>query len=81
MGEITSITIIKEVRVNTGDFEGTVHRVEMTSTVDEFDDPMEVHKSLHGTVVGALVGQLVRAYRVRGKKGMTPERISQHHGL
>ncbi|MEE9592031.1 MAG: hypothetical protein V3W28_00430 [Thermoplasmata archaeon] len=81
--EIKEITVSRSVRVNTGNYEGTEHLVRMRAEVDPtFDDLHEAHDALVRVVEYAMVEQLVRSYRVRGKKDMAdPKRMARHHGL
>ena len=81
---IKEIVVSRTVRVNTGNYEGTEHFLSMKAEMGELDKPIEVGiatAQLNAHVERALVAQLVRAYKVRGKKDMTAEKIAKHHGL
>lgn len=78
---VREVTVSRSVRVNTGNYEGTEHLVSMRAELDELDDPASASKELAADVERAMVVQLCRSYRVRGKKEMTPERVAKHHGL
>ncbi len=78
---VREINISRSVRINTGNYEGTEHFVSMKAEVEELDDATEEILSLTATVERAMVAQLVRSYKVRGKKDMTPKKVARHHGL
>lgn len=75
------VVVSRSVRVNTGNYEGTEHFVSMKTVLDELDDERSAAQELSAHVERAMVAQLCRAYKVRGKKDMTPERVAKHHGL
>ncbi len=79
--EIKEITVSRSVRVNTGNYEGSEHFVCMKAEPDELDDATSAMAELTAQVERTMVAQLVRSYRVRGKKDMTAERVARHHGL
>ena len=79
--EIKEIVVSRSVRVNTGNYEGLEHFVSMKAELDGLDDETEVAVELSAKVERAMVAQLHRSYKVRGKKDMTPEKIAKHHGL
>ncbi len=78
---IKEITVSRSVRVNTGNYEGTEHFLSMKAEIDFLDDEAPSAAELNAHVERALVAQLVRAYKVRGKKDMTAEKVAKHHGL
>ncbi len=78
---VKEIVVSRSVRVNTGNYEGTEHFVSMKAEIDELDDEAKASAELNAHVERAMVTQLVRAYKVRGKKDMTPEKVAKHHGL
>lgn len=78
---VREICVSRTVRVNTGNYEGTEHFVSMKAEVDELDDETAEAKKLAAMVDEAMLRQLLRSYKVRGKKDMTLERIQRHHGL
>ncbi len=79
---IKEITASCQVRVNTGNFEGTERFVSALAELDELDDEHEAHISLNSTVEKMMVRQLVRSYKVRGIKEMdTAQKVARHHGL
>ena len=80
MADVKEITVSRSVRVNTGNYEGTEHFVSMKAELDEFDDPASVHAELAAGVERAMVSQLHRSYKVRGKK-LTATQVATHHGL
>ena len=84
MAQDREIVVSRSVRVNTGNYEGTEHFVSMKTELDAngLDDPEEETHRLVGVVERAMVAQLVRSYKARGKKEMTdPEKVARHHGL
>jgi len=80
MANIKEITVSRSVRVNTGNYEGTEHFVSAKAELDEFDDEADISSQVSQVVEKALMVQLVRAYKVRGKK-ISPEIIGKQHGL
>ncbi len=78
---VTEIVLSTSVRMNTGNFEGTEKFVSMKTEVDPLDDDVKVAADLNAKVERAMVTQLVRSYKVRGKKDMTPAKVARHHGL
>ena len=80
MVNITEITVSRSVRVNTGNYEGTEHFVSAKAELDEFDDEAEIASKVSEIVEKALMVQLIRAYKVRGKK-LTASEIGKQHGI
>lgn len=78
---VKEIVISRSVRVNTGNYEGTDHFISMKAEIDELDDEPSAAAELNAHVERAMVAQLVRAYKVRGKKDMTAEKVARYHGL
>ncbi len=78
---VREVRVSRTVRVNTGNYEGTEHHVSMVAELDELDVETIEAEKLSALVDEAMVRQLVRSYRVRGKKDMTLSRIKRHHGL
>lgn len=78
---VKEISVSRSVRVNTGNYEGTEHFVSMRAELDELDDEAEAADELSRQVDGAMLRQLHRSYKVRGKRDMTPAQISKHHGI
>ena len=80
--EIKEITVSKSVRVNTGNYEGTESFVSVKAVIDELDDHDAELVSLNAVAERALLAQLVRSYKVRGKTSMAdPKKVAKHHGL
>ena len=75
------ISVSRSCRVNLGNYEGTEHFVSMKAVLDELDDEASAAEELTAHVNQALLTQLHLAYAVRGKTGMTFEKIAKHHGL
>ena len=79
----TEVCVSRSVRVNMGNYEGTDHFVSMKAELDGLDDDeASATAELTAHVERAMVRQLSRAYKVRGKKDMVPfEKVARHHGL
>ncbi len=80
MAEIKEVTVSRSVRINTGNYEGTEHFVSMRAELDELDTPEDAAAELAAKVERAVVAQLHRSYKVRGKE-MSVEKVARHHGL
>ena len=78
--EIEEVNASCSVRMNTGNYEGTEYFVSVKVSVDQFDDPQECTDLAQKRAVEAMLGQLERAYKARGKK-LTREQICKQHGL
>ncbi len=78
--EVRKITVHKQVRVNTGDFQGTEHGLTMEAQLDDFDDSMECGIILGQRAETALLDQLVASYKMRNKS-LTRQAIARTHGL
>ena len=80
--KILEVSVSRSVRVNTGNYEGTEHFVSIKAQVEEFDSSEEALQEASAVAERAMVEQLCRAYRVRGKNAMTdPVAVGKHHGL
>ena len=80
--EIKEIVVSRSCRVNIGNYEGIEHFLSMKAQLDELDDEAMAAEELAVKVERAMVAQLVRSYKVRGKKDMAdPTRVAKHHGL
>ena len=77
---VREIVCSKSARVNVGNYEGVEHFVSMKADLDELDDPTEVAAELCATAERAIVRQLHRSYRVRGKT-MSSTEVAKHHGF
>ena len=80
MAEIKSITALLQVRVNTGQYEGTEALVSMTANLDDFDDAAEEHAKLQRQVDEAMLLQLRAIYKGRGKS-TSAKMIAKQHGI
>ncbi len=78
---VREISVSRSCRVNIGNYEGTEHSVHMKAELDELDDVRSSTAELSAHVERAMVEQLCRSYKVRGKKDMTAPRVAKHHGL
>lgn len=78
---VKEIVISRAVKINTGNYESTDHFLSMKAEIDGLDDEASAAAELNAHVERAMVAQLVRAYKVRGKKDMTAEKVARHHGL
>lgn len=80
--EIKEIVISRSCRINIGNYEGLEHFLSMKAQLDELDDEVMAVEELAAKVERAMVAQLVRSYKARGKKDMTdPAKVAKHHGL
>lgn len=69
-----------QVRVNTGDYQGTEALTSMTAELDELDDASEETERLRVRVEEAMLLQLTAIYRARGKS-TSPASIAKLHGV
>lgn len=81
MVEITEIIVSRSCRVNLGNYESLEHFVSMRARMEELDCDELVFAQLSAKVERAMVSQLQRSYKIRGKKDMTAENVARHHGL
>lgn len=80
MAEVKSVTASLQVRVNTGQYEGTEALVSMTAEIDEFDSPEEETARLQRQVDEAMLLQLRAIYKARGKS-TSAKMIAKQHGI
>lgn len=78
--EIREVVVSRNVRVNTGNYEGTEQFVSMRAELDELDSVETATRELTAHVERAMVTQLHRSYRARGKS-MSETDVAKHHGL
>lgn len=79
--QVKEVTVFRQARVNTGNYEGLELQVSMTADLDPaFDTPELAAKELTGKVEAALLQQLQAVYKARGQNVSLPE-ICKRHGL
>lgn len=78
--QVKEIVCSKSARINTGNYEGVEHFVSLKAEVDGLDDPAESAAELSAIAEKAIVRQLHRSYKVRGK-AMTLAETARHHGF
>lgn len=82
MAEVREVTASVSVRVNTGNYEGTEFFTSVRAELGDFEDPQEATKQVQRVAEQAMLRQLHRSYKVRGKKTMEDVNvIARHHGL
>ena len=80
MAHVRSVTASLQVRVNTGQYEGTEALVSMTAELDEFDDAVEETAALQRRVDEAMLLQLRAIYKSRGKS-TSAAMVAKQHGV
>lgn len=80
MAEIKTVTASLQVRVNTGQYEGTEALVSMTAELDEFDAEHQETANLQAKVDEAMLLQLRAIYKARGKS-TSAKMIAKQHGI
>lgn len=80
MAEVTSITASLQVRVNTGQYEGTEVLVSMTAKLDELDSSDEETTVLQRQVDDAMMLQLRAIYKTLGRSS-SAKVIAKRHGV
>ncbi len=78
--EIKEIVVARTYKVNLGNYENVDVHVSMRAELDELDSVIISMRHLASYVEDAALGQLVSAYRARGKK-VTDKEIGRRHGI
>lgn len=78
--EVKEIIVSKTAKVNLGNYEAFDSFVSVRAQLHELDDEVKCLADLNAVAERALVAQLVRSYRVRGKQ-MDASAVAKHHGL
>lgn len=80
MADVKEVTISRSVRMNTGQYEGTEFFISMRAELDGLDPVEDETRELERRVEAAMLAQLMRGYKARGK-AVTAEQVAKQHGI